>query len=299
MPSSMRSGIFYTVVGLGLAGVAAGVIGLRTVRGLILVDQQVARDFLPSLAALLSAEEGVAVVRLSTARAMASAAAGQTGQEEGQIDALWQDRQTALHRAETGLAQLANLPLAAEAAPLFENVRTTLSAYAAANEGLWETIRARDLPQAHRLEQSLASRFTGRLLGPLDQLVEVERGLAAAASTRAVASAARASGTLQSLIFGTLVGAVGLGWSLLRGETRLRVALAANQATVLELQGALENVRTLTGLLPICMFCKRIRNDQGYWDRIEAYISKRTDARFSHGLCPECLDENYPEEEQT
>lgn len=70
---------------------------------------------------------------------------------------------------------------------------------------------------------------------------------------------------------------------------RIGVALAENQRLVRELQVALENVKTLSGLLPICASCKKIRDDHGHWDWLEHYISKRTDAVFSHGLCPDCL----------
>jgi hypothetical protein len=55
-----------------------------------------------------------------------------------------------------------------------------------------------------------------------------------------------------------------------------------------DLQKALSEVKTLTGLLPICSSCKKIRNDQGYWQQMEEYISKHSDAKFSHGLCQEC-----------
>jgi YesN/AraC family two-component response regulator len=55
-----------------------------------------------------------------------------------------------------------------------------------------------------------------------------------------------------------------------------------------ELKTALAKVQTLSGLLPICGWCKKIRNDEGYWQQIEAYISQHTDAVFSHGVCPDC-----------
>ncbi len=58
-------------------------------------------------------------------------------------------------------------------------------------------------------------------------------------------------------------------------------------------RAALSEVKTLSGLLPICMHCHRIRNDQGYWDRLERYIGERSDARFTHGLCPECYEEMF------
>jgi PAS domain S-box-containing protein len=58
---------------------------------------------------------------------------------------------------------------------------------------------------------------------------------------------------------------------------------------VQELTDALKQVRTLSGLLPICASCKRIRDDRGYWQLLETYISSHTDAVLTHGICPECL----------
>ena len=62
-----------------------------------------------------------------------------------------------------------------------------------------------------------------------------------------------------------------------------------------ELKRAISEVRKLSGLLPICSSCKKIRDDSGYWEQIEEYISERSDAQFSHGLCPECIRKLYPE----
>ena len=61
------------------------------------------------------------------------------------------------------------------------------------------------------------------------------------------------------------------------------------------LQEALANVRTLSGLIPICAHCKKIRDDKGYWNQIEIYIRSHSQAEFSHGLCPECMHKLYPE----
>ena len=55
-----------------------------------------------------------------------------------------------------------------------------------------------------------------------------------------------------------------------------------------ELQNALEQVKLLSGLLPICMWCKKIRDDQGYWNAIEHYLGQHSEAEFSHGICPDC-----------
>lgn len=65
---------------------------------------------------------------------------------------------------------------------------------------------------------------------------------------------------------------------------------------IAELQTALEEIKTLQGILPICSFCKDIRNDEGYWERVDAYITRHTDVDFSHGICPPCLKKHYPEE---
>jgi PAS domain S-box-containing protein len=79
-----------------------------------------------------------------------------------------------------------------------------------------------------------------------------------------------------------------------RNITDRREAEQERERLVTELREALENVRTLRGLLPICMYCKKIRNDQGYWDRIESYISTRTDVTFSHGICGDCARAKHP-----
>ena len=58
---------------------------------------------------------------------------------------------------------------------------------------------------------------------------------------------------------------------------------------ILELEVALKNVRMLTGLLPICAYCKSIRDDSNYWHRVEEYVTEHSGAQFSHGICPKCL----------
>ncbi len=62
-----------------------------------------------------------------------------------------------------------------------------------------------------------------------------------------------------------------------------------------ELQLALQKVNTLSGMLPICASCKKIRDDKGYWNQIESYIRDHSEAEFTHGICPECSDRLYPE----
>ena len=61
-----------------------------------------------------------------------------------------------------------------------------------------------------------------------------------------------------------------------------------------ELARAATNIKTLSGMLPICSSCKEVRNDQGYWQQVEVYLQQHTDATFSHGLCPKCSEEYFP-----
>ncbi|NUM35366.1 MAG: response regulator transcription factor [Candidatus Brocadiae bacterium] len=64
---------------------------------------------------------------------------------------------------------------------------------------------------------------------------------------------------------------------------------------VRELEEALEHIKILQGILPICSFCKRIRNDHNYWEQVEEYIIKHSSVTFSHGVCPDCLKKQYPD----
>jgi predicted signal transduction protein with EAL and GGDEF domain len=61
-----------------------------------------------------------------------------------------------------------------------------------------------------------------------------------------------------------------------------------------ELAKAMATVKSLSGLLPICSGCKKIRDDKGYWSQVESYISKHSEATFSHGLCPGCIEKYFP-----
>jgi hypothetical protein len=61
-----------------------------------------------------------------------------------------------------------------------------------------------------------------------------------------------------------------------------------------ELQKALANVKSLSGLLPICAGCKKIRDDNNYWHQVEIYVQKHSEATFTHGLCPDCIKKYYP-----
>jgi len=60
-----------------------------------------------------------------------------------------------------------------------------------------------------------------------------------------------------------------------------------------ELKNALAEIKTLRGIIPICSNCKKIRDDQGFWQQVESYVMKHTEASFSHGICPECVEKLY------
>jgi PAS domain S-box-containing protein len=81
---------------------------------------------------------------------------------------------------------------------------------------------------------------------------------------------------------------------ILADITQRKEADNERERLLAELREAVSTIHTLRGLLPICSFCKKIRDDEGYWHMIETYITTHTDARFSHGLCPDCLRREYP-----
>jgi len=84
---------------------------------------------------------------------------------------------------------------------------------------------------------------------------------------------------------GDVVGVQGIFWDI----TERKRAEQKREKLIGELKAALAQVKTLGGLLPICAGCKKIRDDNGYWSQVESYISKHTDAQFTHGYCPECI----------
>jgi PAS domain S-box-containing protein len=77
-------------------------------------------------------------------------------------------------------------------------------------------------------------------------------------------------------------------YSVARDVTARKEAEAERERLVLELQTALAEVRTLRAFLPICSYCRRIRNDENYWQNVESYITAHTGTQFSHGICPSC-----------
>ncbi len=77
-------------------------------------------------------------------------------------------------------------------------------------------------------------------------------------------------------------------------RTALKLARDEQQGLIETLEEALTSVKTLSGLLPICSTCRKIRDDQGYWKSVESYLSTHTDARLSHGVCPDCFPKMFP-----
>jgi DNA-binding NarL/FixJ family response regulator len=81
----------------------------------------------------------------------------------------------------------------------------------------------------------------------------------------------------------------------LRYAIERKHTLVERERLLAELQAALAEVKTLSGLIPMCANCKKIRDDTGYWNQVESYIAARTDANFTHGICPECAKKLYPD----
>lgn len=79
-----------------------------------------------------------------------------------------------------------------------------------------------------------------------------------------------------------------------RTQLELKQKRDAEHRLLLELQQALAEVKQLSGLIPICAGCKKIRDDQGFWQQVEHYISVHSEATFSHGFCPDCVEQYFP-----
>lgn len=94
------------------------------------------------------------------------------------------------------------------------------------------------------------------------------------------------------LIFIIAIISLGLAYLI---EAKIRINREREQL-ILDLQAALEEVQTLQGILPICSKCKKIRDDQGYWQQVDAYFANHSELQFSHGLCEKCAEELYGKE---
>lgn len=80
-----------------------------------------------------------------------------------------------------------------------------------------------------------------------------------------------------------------------RTHVSLYRANKRNEFLIAELRNALSQVKTLSGLLPICSGCKQIRDDDGYWRQVESYLADHADVTFTHGICPTCVRKQYPD----
>jgi PAS domain S-box-containing protein len=83
--------------------------------------------------------------------------------------------------------------------------------------------------------------------------------------------------------------------SVTRDINDRKKAEAEREALIAELRKALDQIKTLKGIVPICANCKKIRDDKGFWEGVEAYVARHTEAKFTHGICPECREKLYPE----
>jgi len=105
----------------------------------------------------------------------------------------------------------------------------------------------------------------------------------------------RSSHLLFSLAFGLSIIVVILFIKENRAFAERKRAEEKQKSLIRELQKALAEVKTLSGMLPICAGCKKVRDDKGYWKQIESYLLDHSDTKFSHGICPECAKKLYPE----
>ncbi len=87
--------------------------------------------------------------------------------------------------------------------------------------------------------------------------------------------------------------AIALGLNMMIDD--IRTSIEERERLNQELRDSLAKVNTLSGLLPICAWCKKIRDDKGYWKAVETYVSERTKAEFTHGMCPECQNKYFAE----
>jgi PAS domain S-box-containing protein len=100
---------------------------------------------------------------------------------------------------------------------------------------------------------------------------------------------------LTATVIRDSTGAVLYGVGMIEDITQRVLAEKEREQLLCEIREALARVKTLSGLLPICSACKKIRDDQGYWTQVERYLMDHTDAQFSHGICPDCMKALYPE----
>lgn len=82
---------------------------------------------------------------------------------------------------------------------------------------------------------------------------------------------------------------------LVETNESLEKGIAEREELIQQLREANSQIKTLSGIIPICMYCKEIRDDKGYWNRLEKFIGDNSTAQFSHGICPKCMKEQHPD----
>ncbi len=168
-------------------------------------------------------------------------------------------------------------------------------------ERVWDCNPAFENLFGYRLEE-MKGKTIDDFVAPGDvaaEALQLTRQAVRGETSHAVAHRRRKDGSVINVeihgvplvISGKLVG----GYALYQDITERRRAEEERENLLRELQEALANIKTLSGLLPICASCKKIRDDGGYWSQIESYISAHSQAQFSHGICPECAKQLYPE----
>jgi hypothetical protein len=128
-----------------------------------------------------------------------------------------------------------------------------------------------------------------KVLAAYEPVAELDLGIVAKVDLAEIRAPFVKAGWLSG-IFGTF--AVLVGAAIFIKVTN--PLLEKLHETIEELKASLSKVRILSGLLPICASCKKIRDDKGYWNQIESYISDHSEAEFSHGICPDCFKKLYP-----
>jgi PAS domain S-box-containing protein len=95
---------------------------------------------------------------------------------------------------------------------------------------------------------------------------------------------------------GTVYRGKKLIFCICRDISERKKAEKEREELIKKLRESLAEIKTLRGILPLCSFCKKVRDDKGYWERVDIYINKHSEADISHGICPECLKIHYPKE---
>jgi len=101
------------------------------------------------------------------------------------------------------------------------------------------------------------------------------------------------AGVIFTLIGGTLLERKRT--QLMQTNRSLEKGISEREQLITQLQDANNQIKTLSGIIPICMYCKEIRDDKGYWNRLEKFIGEHSTAQFSHGICPKCMKEKHPD----